>query len=123
MLHGIDLDLRPGERLAIVGPSGSGKSTLGRLLSGINGPRTGSVAVGGVDLIDLPLDVLRTEVALVTQEHHVFIGSVRDNIVLAREGSRRRARSARRCGPSTPSTGSSGCPRASTRCSAPGSCA
>ena len=87
VLHGIDLDLSIGERLAIVGPSGSGKSTLGRLLSGINRPRTGSATVGGVDLVDLPLEVLRTEVALVTQEHHVFIGTVRDNIVLAREDS------------------------------------
>ncbi|MEZ5095890.1 MAG: ABC transporter ATP-binding protein [Nocardioides sp.] len=87
VLHGIDLALRTGERLAIVGPSGSGKSTLGRLLSGINGPRTGFVRVGGVDLVSLPLEVLRTEVALVTQEHHVFVGSVRDNIVLAREDS------------------------------------
>lgn len=87
VLHGIDLDLATGERLAIVGPSGSGKSTLGRLLSGIHGPRTGSVTVGGVELTALPLDTLRTEVALVTQEHHVFIGSVRDNVVLAREGS------------------------------------
>jgi len=87
VLHGIDLTLRIGERLAIVGPSGSGKSTLGRLLSGINGPRTGSVRVGGVDLVTLPLETLRTEVALVTQEHHVFVGSVRDNIVLAREDS------------------------------------
>ncbi|UAL31796.1 ABC transporter ATP-binding protein/permease [Nocardioides rotundus] len=87
VLHGVDLELRDGERLAIVGPSGSGKSTLGRLLSGINGPRTGSVTVGGVELVDLPLETLRTEVALVTQEHHVFIGSVRDNIVLAREDS------------------------------------
>ena len=87
VLHGIDLRLRPGERLAVVGPSGSGKSTLGRLLSGINRPRTGSARVGGVDLVDLPLEVLRTEVALVTQEHHVFIGTVRDNIVLAREDS------------------------------------
>ena len=43
VLHGVSLDLEVGERLAIVGPSGSGKSTLGRLLSGINGPRTGSV--------------------------------------------------------------------------------
>lgn len=85
VLHGIDLDLRPGERLAIVGPSGSGKSTLGRLLAGINGPRTGEVDIGGVDVMTLPLDVLRTEVALVTQEHHVFVGSVRDNIVLARD--------------------------------------
>ncbi len=87
VLHGIDLSLSTGERLAIVGPSGSGKSTLGRLLSGIHGPRTGSVTVGGVELTSLPLDELRTEVALVTQEHHVFIGSVRDNVVLAREGS------------------------------------
>ncbi|WP_409484073.1 ABC transporter ATP-binding protein [Arsenicicoccus dermatophilus] len=86
VLHGIDVTLRTGERLAVVGPSGSGKSTLGRLLSGIHGPRTGSVTVGDVELTRLPLDVLRTEVALVTQEHHVFMGSVRDNVVLAREG-------------------------------------
>jgi ABC-type multidrug transport system fused ATPase/permease subunit len=87
VLHGVDIALAPGERLAIVGPSGSGKSTLGRLLAGINKPRTGAVAVGGVELTALPLDVLRTEVALVTQEHHVFVGSVRDNIILARESS------------------------------------
>ncbi len=86
VLHGIDLSLRTGERLAIVGPSGSGKSTLGRLLAGIHGPRTGTVQVGGVELLELPLPVLRREVALVTQEHHVFRGSVRDNVALAREG-------------------------------------
>ncbi len=87
VLHGIDLDLVPGERLAIVGPSGSGKSTLGRLLAGINAPRSGRVTVGSVPMTSLPLDVLRTEVALVTQEHHVFVGSIRDNIILAREDS------------------------------------
>ncbi len=87
VLHGVDLDLRVGERLAVVGPSGSGKSTLSRLLAGINGPRTGAVRVGGVDVMNLPLSELRTQVALVTQEHHVFVGSIRDNIVLAREGS------------------------------------
>lgn len=85
VLHGVDLELKPGERLAVVGPSGSGKSTLGRLLAGINRPRTGEVEVGGVDVMELPLDLLRTEVALVTQEHHVFVGTVRDNIVLARD--------------------------------------
>jgi ABC-type multidrug transport system fused ATPase/permease subunit len=84
VLHGVDFRPRVGERLAIVGPSGSGKSTLGRLLAGINGPRTGSVRVGGVDLVALPLENLRDEVALVTQEHHVFVGSVRDNIALGR---------------------------------------
>jgi ABC-type multidrug transport system fused ATPase/permease subunit len=87
VLHGVDLALRPGERLAVVGPSGSGKSTLGRLLSGIHAPRAGSVTLGGVELVELPLERLRSEVALVTQEHHVFRGSVRDNVELAREGS------------------------------------
>lgn len=85
VLYGIDLDLIPGERLAIVGPSGSGKSTLSRLIAGINAPRTGEVSVGGVNVMNLPLERLRTEVALVTQEHHVFVGTIRDNIVLARE--------------------------------------
>lgn len=85
VLHGVDVDLVPGERLAVVGPSGSGKSTLARLVAGINRPREGEVTVGGVDVMDLPLDRLRTEVALVTQEQHVFVGSVRDNVVLARE--------------------------------------
>ncbi|MDE9367154.1 ABC transporter ATP-binding protein [Luteipulveratus sp. YIM 133132] len=84
VLSGIDLDLAPGERLAIVGPSGAGKSTLGRLMAGIDGPRQGRVDVGGVPLVDLPLDDLRSEVALVTQEHHVFVGTLRDNLLLAR---------------------------------------
>ncbi len=84
VLGGIDLVLRPGERLAIVGPSGAGKSTLGRLMAGIDAPRTGSVTVNGVSLVDLPLDELRREVALVTQEHHIFVGTLRDNLILAR---------------------------------------
>jgi ATP-binding cassette subfamily C protein len=84
VLHGVDLRPRPGERLAVVGPSGAGKSTLGRLLAGIDPPRTGRVAIGGVPVTDLPVVQLRREVALVTQEHHVFIGTVRDNLLLAR---------------------------------------
>jgi ABC-type multidrug transport system fused ATPase/permease subunit len=83
VLHGVDLELRPGERLAMVGPSGAGKSTLGRLLAGIHPPRTGRVTVGGVGLTELPLDDLRGRVALVTQEHHVFAGTLRDNLALA----------------------------------------
>jgi ABC-type multidrug transport system fused ATPase/permease subunit len=84
VLHGIDLDLEPGERVAVVGPSGAGKSTLGRLLAGIHPPRDGLVEVGGVRLVDLPLDTLRKEVALVTQEHHVFVGTLAENLRLAR---------------------------------------
>jgi ABC-type multidrug transport system fused ATPase/permease subunit len=85
VLHGIDLDLAPGERLAVVGPSGAGKSTLGRMLAGIHPPTGGSVSVGGVPLVELPLAELRSHVALVTQEHHVFVGSVADNLRLADE--------------------------------------
>jgi len=89
VLKGVSLDLRPGERLAIVGPSGAGKSTLGRLMAGIDGPRTGRVDVGGVRLVDLELDRLRGEVALVTQEHHVFVGTLADNLLLARPAASR----------------------------------
>ncbi len=86
VLHGVDLRLRPGERLAMVGPSGAGKSTLGRLLAGIHAPRLGAVTVGRVPLVDLPLGELRGHVALVTQEHHVFVGTLRDNIALGAGG-------------------------------------
>jgi ABC-type multidrug transport system fused ATPase/permease subunit len=84
VLHGIDVDLVPGERLAVVGPSGAGKSTLGRLLAGIHPPRTGRITVGGVPLVELPLENLRRRVVLVTQEHHVFVGSLAENLLLAR---------------------------------------
>ena len=108
-----------GERLAMVGPSGAGKSTLGRLLAGIHPPRTGEVTVGGVGLVELPLEDLRGHVALVTQEHHVFVGTLRENLVLARpgatdDGARRGARRRRRAG-----VGARRCPPGSTRWSAP----
>ncbi len=83
VLHGVDLDIGVGERIAMVGPSGAGKSTLGRLLAGIHPPRTGAVTVGGVGLVELPLRDLRGHVALVTQEHHVFVGTLRENLALA----------------------------------------
>jgi ATP-binding cassette, subfamily C, bacterial len=83
VLHGVDLSVRPGERLAIVGPSGAGKSTLGRLLAGVDVPRTGHITVGGTPVALLPPDELRRRIVLVTQEHHVFIGTVRDNLAIA----------------------------------------
>lgn len=83
VLHGIDLEVRPGERLAVVGPSGAGKSTLARLLAGIDAPRRGVVSIGGCPVTDLDPAERRRRIALVTQEHHVFIGSVRDNLAFA----------------------------------------
>lgn len=84
VVRGVNLDVRPGERLAIVGPSGAGKTTLGRLLAGIDRPRTGRITVGGVDVADLVPDRLRRQVALVSQEHHVFQDTLRQNLTLAR---------------------------------------
>ena len=87
VLHGVDLDVAPGSRVAVVGPSGAGKSTLGRLLAGIHPPRSGRVDMGGVALGRMPVERVRRHVALVTQEHHVFIGTLRDNLALAAPGS------------------------------------
>ncbi|MGW1751835.1 ABC transporter ATP-binding protein [Streptomyces sp. NPDC002092] len=83
VLHGVDLTVRPGERLAVVGPSGAGKTTLSRLLAGVDAPTEGTVTVGGVPVVDLGPEQLRRQVVLVTQEHHVFLGSVRDNLLIA----------------------------------------
>ncbi|MET8271296.1 ABC transporter ATP-binding protein [Streptomyces sp. NPDC005134] len=86
VLHKVSLDVAPGTRLALVGPSGAGKSTLGRLLAGIYAPRTGEVTLGGAELSRMTAERVRTHVALVNQEHHVFVGSLRDNLLLARTG-------------------------------------
>ncbi|MEU1622601.1 ABC transporter ATP-binding protein [Streptomyces sp. NPDC005722] len=86
VLHGVSLRVRPGTRLALVGPSGAGKSTLGRLLAGIYSPRAGEITLGGAQLARMPAERVREHVALVNQEHHVFVGTLRDNLLLARAG-------------------------------------
>ncbi|WP_405070307.1 ABC transporter ATP-binding protein/permease [Kribbella sp. NBC_01510] len=84
VLHGVTLTVQPGARVALVGPSGAGKSTLGRLLAGIYSPRVGDITLGGAALDQMSAEQVRSHVALVNQEHHVFVGSVRDNLRLAR---------------------------------------
>ncbi|MFF8264443.1 ABC transporter ATP-binding protein [Streptomyces virginiae] len=86
VLHQVSMSVPPGTRMALVGPSGAGKSTLGRLLAGIYEPRTGEVTLGGARLSRMPAERVREHVALVNQEHHVFVGSLRDNLRLARTG-------------------------------------
>ncbi|MFH8466979.1 ABC transporter ATP-binding protein [Streptomyces sp. NPDC017991] len=84
VLRKVSLEVAPGTRLALVGPSGAGKSTLGRLLAGIYAPRTGQVTLGGAELSRMSAERVRSHVALVNQEHHVFVGALRDNLLLAR---------------------------------------
>lgn len=83
VLHGISLQVQAGERLAIVGASGAGKSTLARLLAGLDRPDAGAVTVGATPIADLPPALLREHVVLVTQDHHVFHDTVRDNLIIA----------------------------------------
>jgi ABC-type multidrug transport system fused ATPase/permease subunit len=84
VLHQVSLRVPPGTRVALVGPSGAGKSTLGRLLAGVYAPRTGEVTLGKARLARMPAERVREQVALVNQEHHVFVGPLRDNLLLAR---------------------------------------
>lgn len=84
VLHGVDLEIAAGERVAIVGPSGAGKTTLGAVLAGAQTPTAGTVEIGGVPLAELAQ--VRRHVAVVTQEVHVFAGTVADNLRLARPG-------------------------------------
>jgi ABC-type multidrug transport system fused ATPase/permease subunit len=88
VLREVSLEVAPGTRLALVGPSGAGKSTLGRLLAGIYAPREGRITLGGAELSRMPAERVRSHVALVNQEHHVFVGSLRDNLLLALPASR-----------------------------------
>lgn len=89
-LSGIDLAVRPGERVAIVGPSGAGKSTLAKLLAGIHPPAGGRILIGGCDLDDLGSPVAAGVLGLITQEVHTFAGHLADDLRLARPAATKR---------------------------------
>ncbi|HET6372169.1 MAG TPA: ABC transporter ATP-binding protein, partial [Candidatus Polarisedimenticolia bacterium] len=80
VLKEINLEVAPGEMVAVVGPNGAGKSTLMSLLPRFVDPDTGSVLVDGQDVRDLTLDSLRRAVAIVPQDPFLFSGTIRDNI-------------------------------------------
>jgi subfamily B ATP-binding cassette protein MsbA len=84
VLRGVSLDVRAGERVAIVGTSGAGKSTLVNLIPRFYDPTRGAVEVDGKDLRTVTLRSLRRQVGLVPQETVLFVGTVRDNIAYAR---------------------------------------
>lgn len=84
ILRGLDLDVPAGQTVALIGPTGAGKSTIAKLLARFHDPNTGSVSVGGVDLRDLADADLRQALVLVTQETHLFGGTVAENIRFGR---------------------------------------
>lgn len=83
VVDGVDLDVAPGEHVALVGASGAGKTTLAALVCGIHDPRAGRIEVGGASVPDLPRADLARHVALVSQEVHVFSGTLLDDLRLA----------------------------------------
>ena len=83
-LGGVDLDLSPGRRVAVVGPSGSGKSTLAGVLLRFLEYEEGSVTLGGVEIADLAGDRCREVVGLASQDAHVFDSTLEENLRLAR---------------------------------------
>ncbi|MEU1737463.1 peptidase domain-containing ABC transporter [Streptosporangium sp. NPDC020145] len=80
VLRDVSLRVPPGARVAIVGASGSGKTTLGRVLVGLVEPAAGQVRFDGIPLEELDLRWLRGQVGVVTQQPHLFAGTIRDNI-------------------------------------------
>ncbi len=85
-LHEVGFVLHEGETLGLVGPSGAGKSTVVWLLLRFYDPLQGRITLGGIDIRELPLDVLRDQIAVVTQDTYLFHGSVADNLKLGNPG-------------------------------------
>ncbi|MCC7382113.1 MAG: ABC transporter ATP-binding protein [Deltaproteobacteria bacterium] len=84
VLHGLNLGIRRGEKVAIVGPTGAGKSTIVKLLARFYDPLEGRVTFDGIDAKELDPRALRSRLAVVLQDAYLFDGTIRDNIQLSR---------------------------------------
>lgn len=82
VLDGVSLTVKRGETVAFVGPSGSGKTTLGYMINRLYAPNRGKVLLDGVDATEIPIATLRSQVAMVLQENHLFSGTILENITL-----------------------------------------
>jgi ABC-type multidrug transport system fused ATPase/permease subunit len=85
-LDGIDLVVPPGQTVALVGATGAGKSTFAKLVARFYDPTEGRVLVDGIDLRDVRVQSLRSQMGIVPQEAFLFSGTIRDNIAFGRAG-------------------------------------
>ncbi len=85
-LNHINLEIKEGETLGIIGTIGSGKTTLMNLLLKLYPVPNGKISIGGVDINDIPLNVLRKSICYITQDPFLFSSTLKDNISLFREG-------------------------------------
>ncbi|MFG2409037.1 ABC transporter ATP-binding protein [Streptomyces brevispora] len=84
VLRKVDLEVRDGERVALVGASGAGKTTLAKVIAGVHEPHGGTISLGGVDVAELGAAGVRRAVTLISQEVHVFAGPLAEDLRLAR---------------------------------------
>ena len=85
-LEGVDLDVHPGETVAVVGPTGSGKTTLVTLLTRLHDPSAGRITIDGHDLRDVTLRSLRRNVGFAFEDPTLFSASVRENLLMGHPG-------------------------------------
>ena len=83
VLHNINLEISPGESLAVVGPTGAGKSTIAKLIVRFYDPQSGRVSIDGQDVRDVTLESLRRQLGVVPQEPFLFNGSIGENVAFA----------------------------------------
>ncbi|WJH32382.1 ATP-binding cassette domain-containing protein [Paenibacillus sp. CC-CFT747] len=89
VLHGLKVEVKPGQRVALVGPTGSGKSTIVNLIMRFYDPTSGRVTIDGTDLKDVTLSSLRSQMGIVLQDSFIFSGTIEENLLYGKKDATR----------------------------------